>query len=100
MVQNGIKLEAIEISKSYGSRLALDNVSLAVRPSEIAALLGPNGAGKTTTLSILGLYLNPIAVMFLSTVSRERATRLDWDGCLGWCRNRLRCIPRLARRRA
>ena len=37
--------------------------------------------------------------MFLSMVSRERATRLDWDGCLGWCRNRSRCIPRLARRR-
>ena len=59
MVQNGIKLEAIEISKSYGSRLALDNVSLAVRPSEIAALLGPNGAGKTTTLSILATLLKP-----------------------------------------
>jgi ABC-2 type transport system ATP-binding protein len=37
--------------------------------------------------------------MFLSMVSRERATRLDWDGCLGWCRNRSRCIPRLALRR-
>ena len=52
-------LEAIEISRSYRARLALDNVSLAVRPGEIAGLLGPNGAGKTTTLSILATLLRP-----------------------------------------
>src|SRR5579872_1298785 len=52
-------LEAIEISKSYGARLALDNVSLAVRPGEVAGLLGPNGAGKTTTLSILSTLVRP-----------------------------------------
>ncbi len=58
-MRNGAILEAIDISKSYGTRLAVDNVSLAVRPGEIAGLLGPNGAGKTTTLSILSTLLKP-----------------------------------------
>ena len=52
-------LEAIEISKSYGTRLAVDHISLAVRAGEIAGLLGPNGAGKTTTLSILSTLMRP-----------------------------------------
>jgi len=52
-------LEARGISKRYGSRLALDNVSLAVQPGEIAGLLGPNGAGKTTALSIFSTLLRP-----------------------------------------
>src|SRR5690242_9003811 len=46
-------LEAIEIRKSYGRRLALDQLNLSVRRGEVVGLLGPNGAGKTTTVSIL-----------------------------------------------
>lgn len=41
------------ISKSYGSRRVLDNVSLEVERGEIFALLGPNGAGKTTLMKII-----------------------------------------------
>jgi len=52
-------LEAIEISKSYGARLAVDNLSLAVKPGAVAGLLRPNGAGKTTTLSILSTLMRP-----------------------------------------
>ncbi len=52
-------LEAVGISKRYGARVVVDNISLAVRPGEVVALLGPNGAGKTTTLSILSTLLRP-----------------------------------------
>lgn len=46
-------IEVAGLRKSYGSVLALRDVSFSVRRGEIVALLGPNGAGKTTTLEIL-----------------------------------------------
>lgn len=42
-----------QISKSYGSQLVLDNVSLTLKPGEIFGLIGLNGAGKTTLIKIL-----------------------------------------------
>jgi sodium transport system ATP-binding protein len=47
------------LRKSFGSHLALDEVSFAVEAGEIYGLLGPNGAGKTTTLRILAGLLGP-----------------------------------------
>ena len=47
------------LSKRYGRVLALDGLSLDVRPGEVLGFLGPNGAGKTTTLRLLMGYLQP-----------------------------------------
>jgi ABC-2 type transport system ATP-binding protein len=46
-------LEVDGLSKSYGERVALREVTLEVKRGELLAVLGPNGAGKTTLLSIL-----------------------------------------------
>lgn len=47
------------VSKSYGDRIALSEVSLAFEPGEWAFVLGPSGAGKSTLLRILALAERP-----------------------------------------
>jgi ABC-2 type transport system ATP-binding protein len=48
-----------QLTKTYGSRSALDHVSFEVPEREIFGFVGPNGAGKTTTLRILAALLEP-----------------------------------------
>ena len=49
-------LEARHLQKSYGSRMVVHDVSIAVKKGEVVGLLGPNGAGKTTSFyMIVGL---------------------------------------------
>jgi len=48
-----LSLSASSISKTYGSKKVVDDVSLNVKQGEIVGLLGPNGAGKTTSFYII-----------------------------------------------
>jgi ABC-2 type transport system ATP-binding protein len=52
-------LECRGLSKQFGQRLAVDDVSFSVHDGECYGLLGPNGAGKTTTISMLCGLLSP-----------------------------------------
>lgn len=53
MGTTGPVIETVELTKRYGSFVALDGLSLAVGRGEILGFIGPNGAGKTTTIRIL-----------------------------------------------
>ena len=52
-------LEAINLRKTFGTLVAVDDVSLKLENGRILGLLGPNGAGKTTTVSMIGTLLTP-----------------------------------------
>ena len=52
-------IELTGVSKTYGSRRAVDRLDLRVRAGELYAFLGPNGAGKTTTIKMVCGLLRP-----------------------------------------
>jgi ABC-2 type transport system ATP-binding protein len=60
------------LTKAFGARRALDDVSFSVQPGEIFGLLGPNGAGKTTAFRLLSGLLPPDRGTF--TLDGEAAT--------------------------
>lgn len=51
-------VEVKNITKCYGDKKAVDNVSFSVNSGEILGFLGPNGAGKSTTMNIITGYLS------------------------------------------
>jgi ABC-2 type transport system ATP-binding protein len=52
-------LEIRNVRKTYGSLVAVDDVSFTVEPGRLIGLLGPNGAGKTTTVSMIAGLISP-----------------------------------------
>lgn len=52
-------IEVEGLTKNYGERLAVNNLSFTVQPGEVLGLVGPNGAGKTTTLRSLAGIIVP-----------------------------------------
>jgi ABC-2 type transport system ATP-binding protein len=70
------QVEARGVSRTFGEKVALSDVSLSVDAGEIHALLGPNGAGKTTLVRILtGLLAATSGDVRVAGVEPTRSTR-------------------------
>ncbi|MCU1552156.1 MAG: multidrug transporter ATP-binding protein [Glaciihabitans sp.] len=54
-------IEAVGLSKRYGDKLAVDDVTFQVRPGLVTGFLGPNGAGKSTTMRLIAGLDRPSA---------------------------------------
>jgi ABC-2 type transport system ATP-binding protein len=52
-------IQARELTRRFGSRVAVEGLTFEARPGEILGLLGPNGAGKTTTIRMLAGIIAP-----------------------------------------
>ena len=73
-------IEVSGLRKTYGSLVAVEDVSFGVRQGEIFGILGPNGAGKTTTVeSIAGLRRPDAGTLRVLGLDPER----DWRRLLG-----------------
>ena len=52
-------IKVSHLTKNYGNHVAVDDISLDIKPGKIYGFLGPNGAGKSTTMNIITGYLAP-----------------------------------------
>ncbi len=77
-----LKIE--HLTKSYGSKRAVDDLSLHIKPGEIYGFIGHNGAGKTTTLkSVVGILKFDSGNIFIDGVS-VRENPLDCKGKIAY----------------
>ena len=51
-------IEVKNLSKHYGDKIAVNNISFTANDGEILGFLGPNGAGKSTTMNMLTGYIS------------------------------------------
>jgi branched-chain amino acid transport system ATP-binding protein len=76
-------LRVENVSKHFGSLIAVDGVSMAVEPGELRAIIGPNGAGKTTFFNLISGFLTQTSGRIIfeeEDISELLPARRVWRG--------------------
>ncbi len=76
-------LKVENVSKHFGSLVAVDNVSMTVEPGELRAVIGPNGAGKTTFFNMISGFLTQTSGKIIfdgEDISNQLPARRVWRG--------------------
>ena len=68
---NNTTVEAIELTRLYGGREAVSNVSFTLSKGQVLGFLGPNGAGKSTTMKMLTGNLAPVSYTHLQKYTHQ-----------------------------
>ena len=71
------------VSRHFGSLIAVDDISMTVAPGELRAVIGPNGAGKTTFFNMISGFLIPTSGRIIfdgEDITRLLPARRVWRG--------------------
>ena len=91
-------IELLNVSKTYGSFKAVNDLSLTVPPGSIFAFLGMNGAGKTTTIKMLTGILSPTSGAIRLGGFNLQTQSLDAKRLLGYVPDRPHVYPKVTGR--
>ena len=76
-------LQVENVTKRFGSLVAVNEVSMTVEPGELRAVIGPNGAGKTTFFNLISGFANPTSGRIIfdgEDVTKLLPARRVWRG--------------------
>ena len=72
-------VEIVNLTKKYGTNVAVNHLTVSLPKGKIIGLLGPNGSGKTTLIKILNGLLTPTeGTILIDGITWDRRLRVRW----------------------